>query len=176
MKNVVLAYRHLVEERPELSASMVQISGVLGNFPMAELDELAWQLSTDPSAPVGDPEAPDAQAATAATPAAPAVDANGNPLPAGQYVLLRIKGTLPDYDFRYRDALAVVGDMADAFAKLPGAKVEKLQLPIDVGPTGTVGLSTSALADANKGAPFALKIVLPVPTRAPVPANPGGAS
>ncbi|MBV8466578.1 MAG: hypothetical protein JO218_11610 [Burkholderiales bacterium] len=177
MKNVVLAYRQLVEERPELSASLIRVSDVLGNFPMAELDELAWQLSTDPNAPLVDAGAQDTQAAAAtAAPAAPAVDASGNPLPANQYVQLRIKGTLPDYDFRYRDALAVVGDMADAFAKLPGAKVEKLQLPIDVGPTGSVGLSTSELGDANKGAPFALKIVLPVPARAAPAVNPGGAS
>jgi hypothetical protein len=175
MKNVALAYRQLVEDRPELADSMVQISNVLTAFPMVELDELAWQLASDPNAPLADPGAQGATAGVAPAPAAvPAVDANGNPVPAGQFILLRVKGTLPGYDFRYRDALSVVDDMASAFKKLPGAKVDKLTLPIDIGSQGSVGLSTDTLGEANKGAPFALKIVLPAPAKTKSVAAGGG--
>jgi hypothetical protein len=168
MKNVVLAYRQLVEQWPQLEPSMARVSAVLEQFPQAELEELAWQVSADPNAlPTGFSDA--VAAAPNAAPAGQApVDANGNPAAPGRYIILAVKAKLPDYELRPRASLSLVDQIANAFASEPAIKVSKLELPIDTRPDKALDLS-NANEDKDEGAPFALKIVIPLPTANPEP-------
>ena len=174
MKNLVLAYRSVVDDNPALADSMVALSQVIERFPAVELNEMGWKISKDQAAhALGSTESNTANAATAA----PAVDANGNPLPPSQnrFVVLQIRGRLTGYDFRYREALDMVDKLAKALAAQPGAKVTKLAQPIDISPEGQVALDSSSLD--NKGALFDLLVSIPYRSAQPAaaPAAPPGA-
>ncbi|QDQ26513.1 hypothetical protein FNU76_09100 [Chitinimonas arctica] len=165
MKNVVNAYQQLVERWPTLAASLIDISAVVNRYPMLELDALAWQVSDNPRIVPAGFAGTDADKQTVAEPE-PAVDADGNPVAgaAPRYVIIAIKGRLLDYEHRYREALALVDELAKAFVLRPGVSVEKLQLPIDVRPESAIDLANDKVNDIA-GAPFSLKIVLPLPAR-----------
>jgi hypothetical protein len=156
MKNVVLAYRQMVEQWPQLTPALADVAQVVEQFPEMEVETLAWQISPSPDAlPT---EFTDATAAAQPAPAPPADAAQPAQM---RYVIVGIKAQLPGYELRARDSLALVDKIAAAFAKLPGAKVSKLQLPIDIRSESTISLAANNAG--QDGAPFALKIVRPVP-------------
>ena len=173
MKNVVLAYRSVVDDNPTLADSMVALSHVIERFPAVELNELGWKVTRDPATHALDK----ADSGTPNAAPAPAVDANGNPLPPSQdrFVVLQLRGRLAGYDFRYREALDIVDKLSQALAALPGAKVTKLAQPIDVSPEGQVALDSTHLDD--KGALFDLLVALPYKsTQPPQAGNAAGAA
>jgi hypothetical protein len=163
MKNVVVAYRQLVEEWPRIKPSLDRISTLLEQFPMMEIDELAWQVTPDANAtPTGFGDAESSQPAQAGG-AQGAVDASGNPLPATRtrYIVIALKGRLPNYELRPREALALVDRIATAAATSPEIKVSKLSLPIDIRTEKAIDLGTDNQS-AEGGAPFSLRITVPL--------------
>ncbi|MBV8658691.1 MAG: hypothetical protein JO142_12780 [Burkholderiales bacterium] len=173
MKNLVLAYRSVVDDNPALADSMVTLSQVIERFPAVELNEMGWKIAKDRN------DHPLDTSESKAIPAAPAVDANGALLPPSQnrFVVLQIRGRLTGYDYRFREALDMVDKLAEALASVPGAKVTKLAQPIDISPEGQIALDSSHLD--NKGALFDLLVSVPYKSSqpsAPDAATPGAPS
>ncbi|WP_269533642.1 hypothetical protein [Chitinimonas sp. BJYL2] len=165
MKHVVQSYRQLVEEWPALADGLSPITEIVNRYPMLDLDALVWMISSQPSAmPAG------LLGATSSAPlpaAAPMPVEGAAAPPTGRYLIIGIRGQLIGYQLRYREALAIVDEIAQALQVRPDATVEKLQLPIDTRPEGTVDLG-STTGTASAGAPFTLKLTLPLnPSPAP---------
>ncbi len=172
MKNAVNAYRTLVEQWPALEGAMRDVATVMARFPMAELDEMGWLVGSNPA------ELPQGFATPGQTPAPVpaadpnAVDVNGMPLappPGKRYVIVAIKARLLGYEDRYREALALVDQIAAAFVLRPDVVVEKITLPIDIRPEASVKLGGDS-AEQVLGAPFSLKFVIPLTPPTPAEA------
>ncbi|WP_374355322.1 hypothetical protein [Chitinimonas sp.] len=163
MKNVVLAYRKLVEERPQLTPSLVTISGLLEQFPEVELNELAWRVSNDPNAI---PEGFSDQADSNTTPAAGQVPVDGTAVPAtSPYVIVAFKATLPGYELRHRDAIDLLNRINAALATRANTKVSTLALPVDTRPEKSLSINGSG--EKAAAAQFAIKLVSQLPPTSP---------
>lgn len=165
MKNVVQAYRDLVERWPNLHTSLVDVSTVMATFPAMELDEFGWLVVTDPkSLPPGFAAAEGgSQAAT------PVADAAGATVPVTQrWVVIGVRGRLAGYATRYREALKLVDEISAAFALRPGIQVEKLELPLDIRQERSIDLGNAGEA-APVDAPFSLVIRVPLPATGVAP-------
>ncbi|MGQ5522817.1 hypothetical protein ACUHMQ_06090 [Chitinimonas sp. PSY-7] len=158
MKNVVQAYRQLVEKWPSLSKTLVEVSQVFNNYAMYELDQIDWEVSTNPISRASQTEAPPL-AAPEPEPGAPAMD-------APRYLIMEFRGHLLTYEDQYRQALDLGDAMVQSFAIQTGDKAEIIQLPLDTKSESKIDFNSETGADVQ-GAPLALRIVRQVPVTPP---------
>ncbi|PHV11071.1 hypothetical protein [Chitinimonas sp. BJB300] len=165
MKNVVQAYRQLVEKWPNLGKTLVEVSQVFNNYAMFELDQIDWEVSTSPIPRADDTEAPPPTApATEPEPGAPAVDAQ-------RYIIMQFRGHLLEYEDRYRQALDLGDALVLSFAIQTGDKAEIVQLPLDTKSESKIEFNSEQGPDIQ-GAPLAVRIIRPLrstPAAEPTP-------
>lgn len=159
MGNTVNFYNETVKQSPDFSKAVIALSQVLNRFPQAELSNLAWASTRDPTKIVAAAVLPGFEISDA-----PANDVTNQPSDGRLYQVLHISGTLKDMGDNQRKALDYLAALKQGIEMDLRASVKILARPLDT--RANVSLRGSAqatpiISDAN----FALKVIVQAQTQ-----------
>jgi hypothetical protein len=166
LRATVKFYRAAIADAPALEPFMLRLSRVLDAFPGVHLQQIVWSASLDPNAaprftPTVRASDTGSVRSTRQVITTPAASTRAAPAQGGEgyYQTAVLEGSVEPFANDYRAALNVVNSMSLALAKLPGARVSPITLPLDTG-SDAVLQGTSASTTQPAAANFALQITL----------------
>lgn len=150
MKEAVELYNKYLARWPDVDATAQEISGILADFPLLQIDKFKWIASTSENENTeATPQAADASA--------PAADGR-------RWQIITLEGQMLPFSENYREALSQINRLMARLGKLPRTTVSLSKAPLDIRPQGQIsaqGEATIAKAD------FTLRIMIAPEAGAP---------
>jgi hypothetical protein len=164
MSNTVNFYNQTVKQSPDFSRAMIALSRVLSRFPQANLANLTWASTRDPSKIAANLTVAGVEVLETSDSTIPQNQVANFPVDGRTYQVFHLTGTLQDIGNNQRKALDYLAAFKQAIETDLHAHVKILARPLDT--RANVSLRGTAQAiPAESDANFALKIVLPEQTR-----------